>query len=167
MKKQGPVAAFDSYVMTAACELQLFPLISRGNNHSLSNNGQDIAKPVTLHGSSQDLQNGLESAVRHTHRILAILEALFSLKPSSVGTPWSYSSNEIVAAAMVAAHVSELFRRSKACMHALSVLIHCKWNKEIHSRASSLYNLIDIHSGSSFACPENAGAAETLYDAVP
>ncbi|CAL5209352.1 unnamed protein product [Lathyrus oleraceus] len=150
VKKQGPVAAFDSYVMAAvcalACELQLFPLISRGNNHSLSNNGQDIAKPVTLHGSSQDLQNGLESAVRHTHRILAILEALFSLKPSSVGTPWSYSSNEIVAAAMVAAHVSELFRRSKACMHALSVLIRCKWNKEIHSRASSLYNLIDIHS---------------------
>ncbi|KAI5428776.1 hypothetical protein KIW84_033689 [Lathyrus oleraceus] len=55
--------------------------------------------------------------------------------------------------------------RSKACMHALPVLIHCKWNKEIHSRASSLYNLIDIHSGSSFACPENVGAAETLYDA--
>lgn len=150
VKKQGPVAAFDSYVMAAvcalACELQLFPLMSRGNNHSVSNNVQDIAKPVTLNGSSQDLQNGIDSAVRHTHRILSILEALFSLKPSSVGTPWSCSSNEIVAAAMVAAHVSELFRRSKACMHALSVLIRCKWDKEIHSRASSLYNLIDIHS---------------------
>lgn len=73
VKKQGPVAAFGSYVMAAvcalACELQLFPLISWGNNHSLSNNGQDIAKPVTLHGSSQDLQNGLESAVHHTQRI--------------------------------------------------------------------------------------------------
>ncbi|XP_047178033.1 protein GIGANTEA-like isoform X1 [Vigna umbellata] len=182
MKKQGPVAAFDSYVLAAvcalACELQLFPLISRGNNHLVSNNIQDIAKPVRLNGSSHirqngsshirqngsshirqngsshirqngsshELRNGLDSAVRHTHRILAILEALFSLKPSSVGTPWSYSSNEIVAAAMVAAHVSELFRRSKACMHALSVLIRCKWDKEIHSRASSLYNLIDIHS---------------------
>ncbi|XP_014513458.1 protein GIGANTEA [Vigna radiata var. radiata] len=166
MKKQGPVAAFDSYVLAAvcalACELQLFPLISRGNNHLVSNNVQDIAKPVRLNGSSHirqngsshirqngsshELRNGLDSAVRHTHRILAILEALFSLKPSSVGTPWSYSSNEIVAAAMVAAHVSELFRRSKACMHALSVLIRCKWDKEIHSRASSLYNLIDIHS---------------------
>ncbi|KHN17039.1 Protein GIGANTEA [Glycine soja] len=150
LKKQGPVAAFDSYVLAAvcalACELQLFPLISRGNNHLASNKVQDIAKPVRLNGSSHELRNGLDSAVRHTHRILAILEALFSLKPSSVGTPWSYSSNEIVAAAMVAAHVSELFRRSKACMHALSVLIRCKWDNEIHSRASSLYNLIDIHS---------------------
>ncbi|KAE9611364.1 hypothetical protein Lal_00011460 [Lupinus albus] len=150
MKKQGPIAAFDSYVLAAvcalACELQLFPLLSRGNNHSISNNVRDIASPVTINGSSHELQSGVDSAIRHTHRILAILEALFSLKPSSVGTPWSYSSNEIVAAAMVAAHVSELFRRSKACMHALSVLIRCKWNKEIHSRASSLYNLIEFHS---------------------
>ncbi|KAE9618329.1 hypothetical protein Lalb_Chr02g0141571 [Lupinus albus] len=150
MKKQGPIAAFDSYVLAAvcalACELQLFPLLSRENNHSVLNNVQDIAKPVRINGSSHDLQSGLDSAIRHTRRILAILEALFSLKPSSVGTPWSFSSNEIVAAAMVAAHVSELFRRSKACMHALSVLIRCKWDKEIHSRASSLYNLIEFHS---------------------
>ncbi|QHO36562.1 hypothetical protein HN873_030927 [Arachis hypogaea] len=150
MKKQGPIAAFDSYVLAAvcalACELQLFPLISRGNNHSDSNNVKDIAKPFRINGTSHELQNGVDSAIRHTHRILAILEALFSLKPSSVGTPWSYSSNEIVAAAMVAAHVSELFRWSKACMRALSVLIRCKWDNEIHSRASSLYNLIDIHS---------------------
>ncbi|XP_019413816.1 PREDICTED: protein GIGANTEA-like isoform X3 [Lupinus angustifolius] len=133
-KKQGPVAAFDSYVLAAvcalACELQLFPLVSLGNNHSVSNNVQD----------------GIDSARNHTHRILAILEALFSLKPSSVGTPWSCSSNEIVAAAMVAAHISELFIRSKACKHALSILMSCKWDSEIHSRASSLYKLIDIHS---------------------
>ncbi|KAK6160819.1 hypothetical protein DH2020_004200 [Rehmannia glutinosa] len=70
----------------------------------------------------------------------------FSLKPSSIGTSWSYSSNEIVAAAMVAAHVSDLFRHSRACMRALSILIKCKWDNEIHSRASSLFNLIDIHS---------------------
>ncbi|XP_057974497.1 protein GIGANTEA [Malania oleifera] len=149
-KKQGPVAAFDSYVLAAvcalACELQLFPLISKGNNHSDSRDVQDIARPAKINGSSNEFQNSIDSAVRHTHRILAILEALFSLKPSSIGTSWSYSSNEIVAAAMVAAHVSELFRRSKACMHALSVLMRCKWDKEIHTRASSLYNLIDIHS---------------------
>ncbi|KAH1206751.1 Protein GIGANTEA [Glycine max] len=149
MKKQGPVAAFDSYVLAAvcalACELQLFPMISRGDNHSVPNNVQNIAKPVKIDGSSHALQNGIDSAIRHTHRILAILEALFSLKPSSVGTSWSYSSNEIVAAAMVAAHISELFRRSKACMRALSVLMRYKWDDEIHSRASSLYTLIDIH----------------------
>ncbi|KAK4253072.1 hypothetical protein QN277_010895 [Acacia crassicarpa] len=150
LKKQGPVAAFDSYVLAAvcalACELQLFPLVSRGGDHSISNNVGYKTNPVKINGSSHELQNGIDSAIRHTHRILAILEALFSLKPSSVGTSWSYSSNEIVAAAMVAAHVSELFRQSKACMHALSVLRRCKWDNEIHSRASSLYSLIDIHS---------------------
>ena len=150
LKRQGPVAAFDSYVLAAvcalACELQLFPLISRASNHSNSKDVSDVAKPVKINGSTDEFQNSIDSAVRHTHRILAILEALFSLKPSSIGTSWSYSSNEIVAAAMVAAHISELFRRSKACMHALSVLMRCKWDNEIYTRASSLYNLIDIHS---------------------
>ncbi|GAB4861091.1 hypothetical protein Ancab_036249 [Ancistrocladus abbreviatus] len=148
-KKQGPVAAFDSYVLAAvcalACELQLFPLLSRGTNPLSSEVVQEIVKPVKLNGSSHGFQNGIHSAIQHTHRILAILEALFSLKPSSIGMTWGYSSNEIVAAAMVAAHVSELFRRSKACMHALSVLMLCKWDNEIHNRASSLYNLIDKH----------------------
>ncbi|KAF5467704.1 hypothetical protein F2P56_011933 [Juglans regia] len=150
LKKQGPVAAFDSYVLAAvcalACELQLFPMISRAGNHSSSKDVSHVAKPMKINGSTEEFQNGIDSAVRHTHRILAILEALFSLKPSSIGTSWSYSSNEIVAAAMVAAHVSELFRRSKACMHALSVLMRCQWDNEIYTRASSLYNLIDIHS---------------------
>ncbi|KAK8647015.1 hypothetical protein V6N13_120774 [Hibiscus sabdariffa] len=149
-KKQGPVAAFDSYVLAAvcalACELQLFPLVTRGNNHSTSIDVQATVNPVKVNGSSIEYRHGVDSAIHHTHRILAILEALFSLKPSSVGTSWGYSSNEIVAAAMVAAHVSELFRRSKACMYALSVLMRCKWDNEIYSRASSLYNLIDIHS---------------------
>lgn len=150
MKKQGPVAAFDSYVLAAvcalACELQLFPFVSRGGSHSSSKHVQTVAKPAKVNGSVNQFRSSIDSAIHHTHRILAILEALFSLKPSSVGTSWSYSSNEIVAAAMVAAHVSELFRRSKACMHALSVLMRCKWDNEIFARASSLYNLIDIHS---------------------
>ncbi|XP_022143670.1 protein GIGANTEA-like isoform X2 [Momordica charantia] len=149
-KKQGPVSAFDSYVLAAVCalalELQLFPFVTRGSDHLSSTDSQDVLKLVKLNGTSTKLKNSVDSAIRHTHRILAILEALFSLKPSSVGTSWSYSSNEIVAAAMVAAHVSELFRRSKACMHALSILMRCKWDNEIYTRASSLYNLIDIHS---------------------
>ncbi|KAI3807591.1 hypothetical protein L1987_23521 [Smallanthus sonchifolius] len=151
VNKQGPVAAFDSYVLAAvcalACELQLFPLISRASsNHLDVEDAENAAKNAKLVKSSNGFQNSIDSAVSHTRRILSILEALFSLKPSSVGTSWSYSSNEIVAAAMVAAHISELFRRSKACMHALSVLMRCKWDKQIHSTASSLYNLIDIHS---------------------
>ncbi|XP_038898097.1 protein GIGANTEA-like isoform X2 [Benincasa hispida] len=149
-KKQGPVSAFDSYVLAAvcalACEVQLFPFAARGSDHLNTTDLQDVIKLVKVNGTSTELQNSVGSAVCHTHRILAIIEALFSLKPSSVGTSWSYSSNEIVAAAMVAAHVSELFRRSKACMHALSILMRCKWDDEIYNRASSLYNLIDIHS---------------------
>ncbi|KAL0368790.1 UNVERIFIED_CONTAM: protein GIGANTEA [Sesamum calycinum] len=148
-KKQGPVAAFDSYVIAAvcalSCELQIFPLVSKQCNQSDARNISGIAKPAKVNEPSSELQNGIGAAVYHSRRILSILEALFSLKPSSVGTSWSYSSNEIVAAAMVAAHVSDLFRRSKACMRALSVLIRCKWDNEIHSRASSLFNLIDIH----------------------
>ncbi|KAK8510667.1 hypothetical protein V6N12_055594 [Hibiscus sabdariffa] len=149
-KNQGPVAAFDSYVLAAvcalACELQLFPLITSRNTNSIAKDLQATPNHTKENGSSIEYGHSIDSAIDHTRRILAILEALFSLKPSSVGTSWSYSSNEIVAAAMVAAHVSELFRRSKACMHALSVLMRCKWDNEIYARASSLYNLIDIHS---------------------
>ncbi|KAK8548942.1 hypothetical protein V6N12_061843 [Hibiscus sabdariffa] len=149
-KNQGPVSAFDSYVLAAvcalACELQWFPLVTSRNTCSIGKDVQATPNCIKVNGSSIEYGHGINSAIHHTHRILAILEALFSLKPSSVGTSWSYSSNEIVAAAMVAAHVSELFRRSKACMHALSVLRRCKWDNEIYTRASSLYNLIDIHS---------------------
>ncbi|XP_043722417.1 protein GIGANTEA [Telopea speciosissima] len=149
VKKQGPVAAFDSYVLAAvcalSCELQLVPLISKIGKSSDCKELLTASKPMKVNGSPNDFRNGIGAAIYHTRRILGILEALFSLKPSSVGTSWSYSSNEIVAAAMVAAHVSELFRRSKACMNALSILMRCKWDNEIFTRASSLYNLIDIH----------------------
>jgi GIGANTEA protein len=104
-----------------------------------------IIMPGKTNGISNELHNSVNSAILHTRRILGILEALFSLKPSSVGTSWSYSSNEIVAAAMVAAHVSELFRRSRPCLNALSALKRCKWDAEISTRASSLYHLIDLH----------------------
>lgn len=180
-KKQGPVAAFDSYVLAAvcalACELQLFPLVSRGSNQSHSKDAKNIAKPAKpigsansykqINGSSNEFQSSVDSAICHTRRILVILEALFLLKPSSVGTSWSYSSNEIVAAAMVAAHVSELFRWSKACMHALCVLMRCKWDNEISSRASSLYNLIDIHSKAVASIVNKAEPLEAHLMQVP
>lgn len=148
-KKQGPVATFDSYVLAAVCalayELQLFPMISKIGMHSDSKDSTKSTKAAKTNKVAHELHNSIRSAVSHTRRILGILEALFSLKPSSVSTSWSYSSNEIVAAAMVAAHVSELFGRTKACMNALSVMMRCKWDVEISTRASSLYNLIDMH----------------------
>ena len=170
-KKQGPVAAFDSYVLAAvcalACELQLFPLISKGTNHAHSKNGKYVAKPAKVNVCTTEFQSSVDSAVCHTRRILSILEALFLLKPSTIGTSWSYSSNEIVAAAMVAAHVSELFRWSKACMHALSVLMRCKWDSEICSRASSLYNLIDFHSKAVASIVNKAEPLEAHLMQVP
>lgn len=148
-KKQGPVATFDSYVLAAvcalSCELQLFPLMSKNGILSASKDSAKMIITTKANGVANKLHGGTCSAVRHTRRMLGILEALFSLKPSSVGTSWSYSSNEIVAAAMVAAHISDLFRRSKACINSLSVLRRCKWDAQISARASSLYHLIDIH----------------------
>ncbi|KAF3326939.1 Protein GIGANTEA [Carex littledalei] len=149
-KRHGPVATFDSYVLAAvfalSCELQLFPLISKNGNHLNSKTSVNVTKSGKgKNGITAELQTSIGCAIMHTRRMLGILEALFSLKPSSVGTSWSYSSDEIVAAAMVAAHVSELFRRSKACMNALSSLMQCKWDPEISTRASSLYHLIDLH----------------------
>lgn len=163
--KQGPVAAFDSYVLAAvcalSCELQLLPFVLKGGNHSHSKYGKNDSKPFKMNGTSNGFHSSIDSAICHTRRILAILEALFSLEPSSLGTSWSYSSNEIVAAAMVAAHVSELFRRSKACMHALSVLMRCKLDNDIYTRASSLYNLIDIHSKAVASIVNKAEPLET------
>lgn len=46
---------------------------------------------------------------------------------------------------MVAAHVSDLLGRSKACMHALSVMMRCKWDSELCARASTVLALIDAN----------------------
>ena len=148
-KRQGPVATFDSYVLAAvvalSCELDLFPCISKNGSHSNLKDSMKINIPGKNNGINNEPRSSISSAILHTRRILGILEALFSLKPSSVGTSWSYSSNEIVAAAMVAAHVSELFRRSRPCLTSLSAMMRCKRDPEISTRASSLYHLIDLH----------------------
>nr|ACY30446.1 gigantea-like protein [Liriodendron tulipifera] len=166
-KKQGPVATFDSYVLAAvcalSCELQLSPLMSKAAKCSDSKDSMTIEKS----GKLMDLlmsSNGICSAVHHTRRMFSNFRSTLFIEPSSVGTSWSYSSNEIVAAAMVAAHVSELFGRSKACMHALPFLMRCKWDEEIYTRASSLYHLIDIHGKAVASILDKAEPLEaTLY----
>ncbi|XP_020572459.1 protein GIGANTEA [Phalaenopsis equestris] len=168
-RKQGPAATFDSYVLAAicalSCELQLFPLITKNGFHL--DFETPVAKAAKTNGFSQKIYDGMSSAVQHTRRFLKILEALFSLKPSSVGTSWSYSSNEIVAAAMVAAHVSELFGRSKACMNSLSILMSCKWDSEICARAASLYHLIDLHGKTVASIVDKAEPLEAHLVLVP
>lgn len=170
-RKQGPAATFDSYVLAAicalSCELQLLPLISKNGFHLDSEHPVRLAKAAKTNGFSHKVHNGSSSAVQHARRFLKILEALFSLKPSSVGTSWGYSSNEIVAAAMVAAHISELFGRSKACMNSLSVLRRCKWDSEICARASSLYHLVDLHGKTVASMVDKAEPLEAHLVLVP
>lgn len=148
-KERGAVATFSSYILAAVCaqawEVQLFSFTSPMVNCVQPPHPAQAATRIS--GHVEGLPNGVYSAVNHTRRLLGILEALLSLKPSAVGsTPGNYSSSEIVAAAMVAAHVSDLLGRSKACMHALSVMIRCKWNPELCARASSVLSLIDVNS---------------------
>ena len=86
--KQGPVAVFDSYVLAAicaiACELQLFPLISRASNRSNLKHGEKPSHEVkSMNGNGIEIgigngfQSSIDSTVSHTRHILAILEALF------------------------------------------------------------------------------------------
>ncbi|KAG6419948.1 hypothetical protein SASPL_116462 [Salvia splendens] len=139
--KQGPIAAFVSYVVAAvcalSCELHTYTLIS-----------------YQLDASAKC------RSIDHTRRILAVLEALISSELSSIGTSCSYTSDEIVVTVMVAAHVYDLFRRSKACKKALSLMMRRKWDKEIRSRASSLFKLIDVQCKSVASIAERAGSLE-------
>lgn len=148
-KERGAVATFSSYILAAvcaqACEVQLFSFTSPMVN--CVHPPHSVRATTRISGHVEGLPNGVYSAVNHTRRLLGILEALLSLKPSAVGnTAGNYSSSEIVAAAVVAAHVSDLLGRSKACMHALSVMMRCKWDPELCARASSVLALIDANS---------------------
>ncbi|XP_047979964.1 protein GIGANTEA-like isoform X2 [Salvia hispanica] len=139
--KRGPIAAFDSYVVAAvcalSCELHTYTLIS------------------------YQLDAGAKCrSIDHTRRILAVLEALMSSELSSIGTSWSYTSDDIVVTVMVAAHVYDLFRRSKACKKALSLMMRRKWDKEIRSRASSLFKLIDVQCKTVASIVDRAGSLE-------
>ncbi|KAL1561502.1 protein GIGANTEA-like isoform X2 [Salvia divinorum] len=139
--KQAPIAAFDSYVVAAvcalSCELHTYTLVS----------------------SQLDARAKCRS-IDHTRRILAVLEALMSSELSSIGTSWSYSSDEIVITVVVVAHVYDLFRRSKVCKKALSLMMRRKWDKEIRSRASSLFNLVDVQCKTVASIVERAGSLE-------
>jgi len=147
-KERGAVATFGSYILAAvcaqACEVQLFSFTSPMVNCVQPPN--PVRAAIRISGHVEGPPNGFYSAVNHTRRLLGILEALLSLKPSAAGcTSGNYSSSEIIAAAMVAAHVSDLLGRSKACMHALSVMMRCKWDSELCARASTVLALIDVN----------------------
>lgn len=140
--EKGPIAAFDSYVIASVCalafELHTYSIISNKSG------------------------GGKCRAVAHTRRMLAILEALVSSRISCIETLFSYSSDEIMATAMAAAHVSDTFRRSKASMQSLLLLKVSKWDEEIRSRANSLFNLVDSHCKIVASIDEKAKAMEDL-----
>ncbi|XP_057862401.1 protein GIGANTEA isoform X1 [Cryptomeria japonica] len=164
-KERGAVATFDSYVLAAvcalACEVKLFsftsPMVACPPQSLL----HKVDEPIRSHGPIGIFPNGMCSAVNHTRRLLGILEGLLSLKPSLGINPMSYSSSEIVAAAMVAAHISELLRRSKACMDALSVVMRCNWDPDLCSRASLVLGLIDVNGKAVTVIADKSEPAES------
>lgn len=138
--KRGPIAAFDSCIVASVCalsfELHTYSLLPKRSGR------------------------GKCRAIAHTRRILAILEALVSSRISCIGTLPSCSSEETMANVVAAAHICDVFRRSKACMESLSLLKRRKWDKEIRSRANSLFNLIDSHCKTVASMAEKVSAME-------
>mgnify|MGYP000370806161 FL=1 len=143
-KERGAVSTFDSYVVAAvcalACEVQLLslPATLLPKSHTGELNNHD-------HGGLNSLQNGVASAMNNAWRLLRLLEALLALVPQSdnVNPASGSSSGEIVAAAVVAAHISEVLGNSKACMHALSAIMRCPLEPKLSSKAASVLALVE------------------------
>ncbi|MCO5608286.1 hypothetical protein L7F22_062492 [Adiantum nelumboides] len=146
-KRRGAVATFDSYVVAAvcalACEVQLLalpaPLLGTSKQPSFQS-------AVGNSASLTSLKVGVASAVNNARRLLRLLEALLSLVPqSSYVVPGSgdTSSGEIVASAVVAAHISDVLGRSKACIQALTAIRRCSWEPKLASKAASVLTLVE------------------------
>ncbi|KAH7297848.1 hypothetical protein KP509_25G015300 [Ceratopteris richardii] len=153
LKQRGAVATFDSYVVAAvcalACEVQLLTLTSpmvgtrKQRSFQLSKYGVSLPESGT---TSTSLQVGVSSAVTNARRLLRLLEALLSLVPQSsyvVPVNGSTSSGEIVAAAVVAAHISEVLEKSKACTQALRAIQRCTWEPKLSAKAAAVLHLVE------------------------
>lgn len=145
-KERGAVSTFDSYIVAAvcalACEVQLLsvsaPMIGSSKQNAFQTallQAGDTCTVETLAG----LGSGVDSAVDHARRLLRLLEALLTLVPGG----GSSSSGEIVASAVVAAHISELLGKSKACMHAFTAIMRCKWRPDLSAKAATVLGLVE------------------------
>eukprot|EP00250_Pteridium_aquilinum_P013017 c21079_g1_i1 orf=657-4169(-) len=149
-KQRGAVSTFDSYVVAAvcalACEVQLLslpaPLLGTSKQKSFQSAGSGVGNS----GNLSSIQVGIVSAVNNARRLLRLLEALLSLVPQSsyiIPISGSSSSGEIVAAAVVAAHISDVLGKSKACMHALAAIVRCSWEPKLSATATSVLALVE------------------------
>jgi GIGANTEA protein len=163
-KERGAVSTFDSYVVAAvcalACEVQLLALpatlLPKPNTGVL--NTRDL-------GGSNGLQNGVASGMNNAWRLLSLLEALLALVPQSdnvIPGIRSRSSGEIVAAAVVAAHISEVLGNSRACMHALSAIMRCPLEPKLSSKAASVLALVEGNRKVVAAAVDTVGASHVL-----
>ncbi|KAI5055707.1 hypothetical protein GOP47_0029228 [Adiantum capillus-veneris] len=149
-KQRGAVATFDSYVVAAvcalACEVQLLALPAPMLGTSKQRSSQPAGSGVGNLASLASLKIGVASAVNNARRLLRLLEALLSLVPqSSYILPGSggTSSGEIVASAVVAAHISDVLGKSKACIQALTAIRRCSWELKLASKAASVLTLVE------------------------
>lgn len=150
-EQRGAVSTFDSYVVAAvcalACEVQLLslaPMLGTSKQGSLQAAGPGVGNS----GNLSSLQVGVFSAVNNARRLLRLLEALLSFAPQSsyiIPGSGSSSSGEIVAAAVVAAHISEVLGKSKACMHALGAIMRCSWEPKLSGKAASVLALVEAN----------------------
>eukprot|EP00252_Welwitschia_mirabilis_P005526 TRINITY_DN1599_c0_g1_i14.p1 TRINITY_DN1599_c0_g1~~TRINITY_DN1599_c0_g1_i14.p1 ORF type:complete len:973 (+),score=195.39 TRINITY_DN1599_c0_g1_i14:514-3432(+) len=160
-KDRGAVATFDSYVLAAvcalACEVQLFSYSAEVSNCGQIPKATTATKAAKISHINKRFPNEMYTALSHIKRLLAILEALLSLKSSSLCfSPRNCSSNEIVASAVVAAHVSNLLGGSKTCMQSLALLTRCKFDLELCARASSILSLIETNGKAVAAISEKS-----------
>ncbi|EFJ38770.1 hypothetical protein SELMODRAFT_140066 [Selaginella moellendorffii] len=125
-KDRGAVASFDSYLIAAvcalACEVQL----------------------CTFSAADGTAFNGVTNSAYQARRLMSVLEGLLVVEPFSPGVgPNTNSPNDLVEAAIVAAHISRLLGRSRACTHALTAIVRCKWDPGVSSKAASILALVD------------------------
>lgn len=168
-KQRGAVTTFDSYVVAAvcalACEVQLLalpaPLLGTLKERSFQSARPGVGNAAGL----TSLQVGVASAVNNARRLLRLLEALLSLVPqSSYIIPGSRgtSSGEIVAAAVVAAHISDVLGKSKACMQALTAIRRCTWEPKLASKAASVLALVESNRKVVAAVVDSSGYSDSM-----
>ncbi|KAJ7544714.1 hypothetical protein O6H91_09G090500 [Diphasiastrum complanatum] len=151
-KNRGAVATFDAYVVAAVCaltcELQLcsFSSVISGFSFQLNNgsSGASISSATGHDRPMKELGNLLPPAALHSKRLMDILERLLVLEPTSTLIQSSSSdSSDILAAAVVAAHLSKLMGRSRTCMQSLIVTTRCNWDPGLSAKSFAVLSLVE------------------------
>ncbi|KAL3700067.1 hypothetical protein R1sor_018089 [Riccia sorocarpa] len=162
-KQRGAVATFDSYVIAAvcalACEVQMLPFspayftipkplpatTKQDADGQVSGSGPPDGHKSP--GVTCRFPTGVASVVEHTNRLLGLLELLLGVSAefgsSSSSSSSSASTNEILGGAVVAAHMTDLLGRSRACLHSLTGIMRCKWDPGICLKASAVLSAIE------------------------